>query len=438
VLSPLHFRLVALGALVVGATALVGWSAHTTWRRFGELHDGLQLAQRFEENVVALHTQLNQLALGDDATNLAQLIANSRELAVWIDSEKRDVHTTRQHRMLERITESYSVYLASVEGLAASLPPIGVDRLAITIALEEQLAGILRESVAGFLDEVREGLVLRQTLTFGLLGMLLALLVWLAFAVYQGMIAPLRVRLIEADSAIEQSQKLAALGVLAAGIAHEIRNPLTAIKARLFTHRKTLAKESPAFENTEFIGREIDRLERIVREFLLFARPAEPRFESISSVELLSEVRDLLAAELARSSIELRLDPHPDLRVHADRQHLQQVLINLVRNAAESIGTNGRVILRTRRTRASLRGTLRNVAILEVEDNGRGIPPEAQAKLFDPFFTTKPNGTGLGLSTAARIAEKHGGALRYQTQVNRGTTFGIVLPLPPRAPQARQ
>jgi signal transduction histidine kinase len=85
-----------------------------------------------------------------------------------------------------------------------------------------------------------------------------------------------------------------------------------------------------------------------------------------------------------------------------------------------------------------LRGTLRNVAILEVEDNGRGIPPEAQAKLFDPFFTTKPNGTGLGLSTAARIAEKHGGALRYQTQVNRGTTFGIVLPLPPRAPQARQ
>ncbi len=148
--------------------------------------------------------------------------------------------------------------------------------------------------LAGFLDEVREGLLLRQTLTFGLLAALLVLLAWLAFAVYRGMIAPLRARL---------------------------------------------------------------------------------------------------------------------------------------RNAADSIGSNGRVVLRTRETRASLRGASRRVAVLEVEDNGRGIPPEAQARLFDPFFTTKPNGTGLGLSIAVRIVEKHGGALRYQTQMNRGTTFGIVLPL---------
>jgi signal transduction histidine kinase len=429
VLSPLHLRLAGLAAMILGAATLIGWSAHANWRRFGELHDGLQLAQAFEEHVINLHSELNQLALDAEATNLPLLIHSSRELGEWIAAEKQGAHTTRQQRMLERIESAYAGYLTKVEELSTGPPVSPFERLEKTIALEEHLSGILRESVAEFLDEVREGLFFRQTLTVGLLAGLLTLLVWLAVAVYRGMIAPLRVRLIEADTAVEQSQKLAALGVLAAGIAHEIRNPLTAIKARLFTHRKGLAKGTPSYENTEFISREIDRLERIVREFLHFARPAEPHLESISSTELLGDVRDLLAAEMARLAIELRIEDDHALRLQADRQHLQQVLINLVRNAADSIGENGRVILRTRPGRVPLRGVLREVAILEVEDNGRGIPPEAQARLFDPFFTTKPSGTGLGLSIAARIVEKHGGALRYQTHVNRGTTFGVVLPL---------
>ena len=428
-LTPVQLRLVALGTLVLGATAIIGWSAHATWRRFEEMHDGLQLAQRFDENVITLHTRLTQLAASNEPRNLRNLVDTSREVAVWIDAEKRDTHTVRQHRMLARIAAAFGSYLAGVEQLAANSYTSETERLKRTVALEEQLAAISRASLAGFLDEVREGLLLRQTLTFALLGGVLVLLAWLAIAVYRGMIAPMRARLVEADAAIEQSQKLAALGVLAAGIAHEIRNPLTAIKARLFTHRKGLAQGTAAYENTEFIGREIDRLERIVRDFLLFARPAEPRLDAVSSVELLREVQNLLMDELGRSVIELRLEGEPDIVVQVDRQHLLQVLINLVRNAAESIGSNGRIVLRTRETRASLRGASRPVAVLEVEDNGRGIPPEAQARLFDPFFTTKPNGTGLGLSIAVRIIEKHGGALRYQTQVNRGTTFGIVLPL---------
>jgi C4-dicarboxylate-specific signal transduction histidine kinase len=369
-LSPVHLRLAILTTLVVGATALIAWSARATWHRFGELHEGLQLAQRFEENVITLHSQLNRFAVGDDSTRLPQLIATSREVARWVETEQREAHTERQHRMLESIATAYGPYLASVEQLADSRPTTLAERVATTIALEEQLAGILRESVAGFLDEVREGLVLRQALTLTLLASLLALLVWVAMVVYRGMIAPLRVRLIEADMAVEQSQKLAALGVLAAGIAHEIRNPLTAIKARLFTHRKALTQGSPAYESTEFIGREIDRLERIVREFLLFARPAEPRLEGISSDALLREVRDLLAPDLARGGVELRLETAADVPLHADRQHLHQVLINLVRNAADSITGAGRVVLRTRVTRTQIRGAWRQVAILEVEDIG--------------------------------------------------------------------
>ncbi|HTD85470.1 MAG TPA: ATP-binding protein, partial [Candidatus Binatia bacterium] len=104
-------------------------------------------------------------------------------------------------------------------------------------------------------------------------------------------------------------------------------------------------------------------------------------------------------------------------------------VINLVRNATEAMENGGNVTLRVRKARAALNGHPQEVAVLEVADNGKGIPPEVEERLFDPFFTTKESGTGLGLPIAARIIEKHGGALQYQTGVGRGTTFGIVLPL---------
>jgi signal transduction histidine kinase len=104
------------------------------------------------------------------------------------------------------------------------------------------------------------------------------------------------------------------------------------------------------------------------------------------------------------------------------------VLINLIQNAADSIGHDGTITLRARLDSKRLTDHLTDVVVLEVTDTGRGIPPEVQKRLFDPFFSTKDSGTGLGLPIAARIVEKHGGALQYQTQVNHGTTFGIVLP----------
>src|SRR5581483_9997629 len=106
----------------------------------------------------------------------------------------------------------------------------------------------------------------------------------------------------------------------------------------------------------------------------------------------------------------------------------EQVLINLVQNSAENIGRNGTVTLRLRRASAELHGRTRSAAILQVTDTGKGIPPEIEARLFDPFFTTKEAGTGLGLAISARIVENHGGLLRYDTELNRGTTFEIVLP----------
>jgi two-component system NtrC family sensor kinase len=116
------------------------------------------------------------------------------------------------------------------------------------------------------------------------------------------------------------------------------------------------------------------------------------------------------------------------LRIKVDRAQIQQVLINLVQNAVDSINSNGTITPRARHDRKRLSNSETDVVILEVADTGKGIPWEVEARLFDPFFTTKDNGTGLGLSIAARIVEKQGGSLQYQTQVNRGSTFGIILP----------
>jgi len=123
---------------------------------------------------------------------------------------------------------------------------------------------------------------------------------------------------------------------------------------------------------------------------------------------------------LAKASIELKLEPSEAAWVRADTQQIKEVLINLIQNSADSIGRKGTITLSAHNEDGS--------TVLEVADTGKGIPAEVQKRLFDPFFTTKEGGTGLGLPIAARIVEKHGGELRYQTQLNRGTTFAIVLP----------
>jgi len=229
---------------------------------------------------------------------------------------------------------------------------------------------------------------------------------------------------------VEQQEKMASLGLLAAGVAHEIRNPLTAIKAALYTQQKKLAAGALVHDDVKIVEREISRLEKIVTDFLKFARPAEPEFQIIAADLLLLETRLFLGPQLERHNIQVLQEPGAPLYVKVDPAQLKQVLINLVQNAADSIGTGtgGIIRLRARATRKPALNGEASTVILEVADTGKGILPEAQKRIFDPFFTTKESGTGLGLSIAARIVQKNGGCLQFQTQVNRGTTFGILLP----------
>lgn len=247
--------------------------------------------------------------------------------------------------------------------------------------------------------------------------------------IYRGLIAPLQENLRRSQFIIERQEKLSSLGVLAAGIAHEIRNPLTSIRVRLFTQQALLKKGSEEYEDNVFLAGEIKRLEQIVKDVLDFARPAEPHFVVLRATQLMRELVPLLAPELTKSNIALKEDYLADPHIRADATQLKQVLINLVKNASDAVGRDGTVTLRTR-TETGRRGPRSAAsAILEVSDTGHGVPAEVQRRLFDPFFTTKAGGTGLGLSIAARILEKHGGTLEFSTELNRGTTFRMVLPI---------
>jgi signal transduction histidine kinase len=182
-----------------------------------------------------------------------------------------------------------------------------------------------------------------------------------------------------------------------------------------------------ARKDTDIISAEISRLERIVQEVLSFARPSDPKLEVLNTDTLLHEVHGLMSPSFESRGIRLVVESTPHLFVRADSNHLKQVLINLARNAAEAIETSGKVILRGSAGQAHLGGRETDTVILEVADDGKGIAPEVEKRLFDPFFSTKETGTGLGLPIAARIVEKHGGMLRYQTRPGHGTTFGVVL-----------
>jgi signal transduction histidine kinase len=347
--------------------------------------------------------------------------------------------TQLQKDALRQARAAFDDYLQTAQSMHAQPQDPGQQSEAaaeLGIRSKSQLLSDLGQTLAKAHYDSRNQLLLHanQTLTqlrllvLSLLGFLFVFGLALAAFVYRDMIVPLRVKLVESQSLVERNEKLVSLGLLAAGVAHEIRNPLTAIKAAVFIQQKKFKAGSQDRADAELVQREILRLERIVTQFLQFARPTEPQLVRTPANAPLQEVQMFLAPELARANIQLVVEDFAPLQIQADAEQIKQVLINLVQNAADSIERDGTITLRARADKKALADGETNVVVLEVADTGKGIPPEVEKRLFDPFFTTKSTGTGLGLSIAACLVQKHGGSLQYQTQLNRGTTFGIVLP----------
>jgi signal transduction histidine kinase len=284
-------------------------------------------------------------------------------------------------------------------------------------------------AIAAFVTLLGDVQAAFQPLFYVLGATLIVQCILLIVALYNRVVVvPLRQKLIEDNTAVEHQKKLTHFARLATGLAHEIRNPLTAINVRLFTLQKSLGQGTGEHSDAALIRNEIDRLEQILKNFLKLARPSEPKFTPLTAEPMLREVRDLLAPQFRRQSIELKMSSMTETSFLADPLQLKQVLINLVQNAADSIGHKGSITLRAQDGDTRLEGRSIKAVILEVEDTGAGIPPEVQERLFDPFFSTKDNGTGLGLAIAAKIIDQHKGTLDFETRLGHGTVFHVVLP----------
>jgi signal transduction histidine kinase len=427
---------------------LVAWAAKTSWDQFEALHERMEeerlgsfrIADEFQENIYRLNNTLVRFGTREAGAELGRFQRESQELNTWLDQQKTLRTIPRERAVLDQIDRAYDAYLIAARKVIAIAQQSDNGRLifeAVETAAESSkplldlgsaLVMANHEAHKQWREDFHKSVGQLQVVIFGSLICLLALGGGTSIFVYRQMIAPLRTQLVESRELLARQEKLASLGVLAAGVAHEIRNPLTAIKVRLFTLRKELAAAALGDEDLEVISVEISRLERIVKDFLLFARPSEPKLETLNAFAVVSAVGQLMRSKLAKGSIDLKLESSTDTRIRADPDQLKQVLINLVRNAAESIVNAGTVRLRVREEIAVIQRKRQPCVFIEVEDTGTGIPPELQQRVFDPFFTTKETGTGLGLSIAARTVECHGGMLRFQTRPKQGTTFTILLP----------
>jgi two-component system, NtrC family, sensor histidine kinase HydH len=236
-----------------------------------------------------------------------------------------------------------------------------------------------------------------------------------------------------------RAEKLATVGVLAAGIAHEIGTPLGVVRGRAEMLAEKLGEGHPQTAGARIIVDEIDRVSRVIRQLLDFTRVRPADLGTVTVASVARAVAELLRFELERRKVTLSVEVADDLDpVAANPDHLQQVLVNLVLNACDACAAGGRVAIRARRAEPGPGGLARAVRI-EVVDDGCGIPEELRHQVFDPFFTTKKRGqgTGLGLTVAAQIVRNHGGEIDLESEPRRGTR--VVLRWPAAAPaQARE
>jgi len=223
---------------------------------------------------------------------------------------------------------------------------------------------------------------------------------------------------------IERQEKLTAMGELASGVAHEIRNPLNAIGVlgqRLDMEFSPTEDEQEYHHLVRAIVSEVYRVNAIIQRFLKFARPPQLMLMPSDLDELIEQYRPVLEGEAKAKGLEFSVQACSESKVSLDREQMQQVLLNLVQNAVEATQENGTVTVTAGKSTGN--------AFIEVADTGKGIPLEIQSQIFNLYFTSKDNGTGMGLSIANQIVQAHGGILEVESREGVGSVFRIVLPL---------
>jgi signal transduction histidine kinase len=226
----------------------------------------------------------------------------------------------------------------------------------------------------------------------------------------------------ELENRLRREQRLSALGEVAVGIAHEVRNPLGVIKtsAELLQKRAKLAETDNKL--LSYVVDEVRRIDSLIRDFLEFAKPSPPALRSVDPVRVVERAIEFCRPELQRAGVEITTeDRSAGAHIQADEDQVFQILLNLMLNAIEAMPKGGRM-------RIVLAQADRELSIA-VSDTGIGISPEVQEKIFNPFFTTKEHGSGLGLAKVYAIMASHDGSVECRSEPGAGTTFTLGFPL---------
>jgi signal transduction histidine kinase len=434
----------AFGLQLVFVLGLAGWGAYIDFeeRRISQLQGDINKLRSHALRTVALiQDQLSGKPGGlDDLGDVEWLREHwtrsvpgdpSRLYAAVVDREGNvTIHFEREFEGRKLPTGWYSqpVTEAGEDVVETSTPELGGGQRALDISIPivqgEREVGTYHSgfNLAWFESKLAE----RQAATRNRWIIVFALIAVVQIAGGVSLVRIARkLSSLQADVAMGHVRRLAELGQVSGGIAHEIRNPLNAVRLNLHVVRKLWSNRSENGDRVNGIMdetvHEIERVDGLLRSLLEYARPERAQSESVNLADELRSVAGLLQPLLDRDHIRLELElPDDCCDAHIDRGRFRQIALNLMKNAMEAIETDGRI-------HVSLRPREADVSLV-VADEGPGIPPSRRDRIFDPFFTTKELGTGLGLTLVRRFVEEAGGSIRYTPGSPVGSVFTVTLP----------
>jgi len=232
---------------------------------------------------------------------------------------------------------------------------------------------------------------------------------------------------------MERMERLATLGEVSAGIAHEIRNPLAGIKTSAQVLEESFSPNDFRAQLVSRIVKEIDRSNELLKKFFRFAKPSRPEQDFIDIEKIIESVQLLLVSRMKKRKIVFKSNHEAELpKVFVDESQIEQVIVNLLLNAMDSIKNSGEIFVSTKLSKIksdSKEKTEQEMVIVQIQDTGEGIEDEIIEKIFNPFFTTKSEGVGMGLAISSRLVEENGGRLEVNSEIGKGSSFLLYLPI---------
>jgi len=422
----------ALGVLIVAIGALAVHMSHAIARSSTAiLVENVSSLKAAEELEIALLDQkgiVGSYLLDGDEKWLRLLEEKRKKYDEWFARAKDVALTGHEQRILERIRLLYQEY----DRLRFQV--IRLAQEGSRFAAQQLLLNRVREIVESLYDACEELLFFNEQLIAESQKKSQQQLTWFQAVLWSSIAVAIVLGLLGGwmvargmTKRLVQSEKLASLGHMAGLVAHEVRNPLTSIKMRVHSLQEELAASVSSQDDVTVIRQEIERLERIVQNFLDLVRLPEPNIQPLSLHEVVERSVELLKPNFEEHAIQVTINwPEALPNVQGDAEQLEQVFLNLLLNAIQAMPEGGAIEL----TASWIKGRTEMDGSIEVavSDTGPGIPKALRDKIFDPFFTTKANGIGLGLSLAKKVVEQHQGAIEVQDRNGSGTAVTIRLP----------